>query len=470
MTAGLLERDAELRRLRETLRGAGQGRGSVVLVSGEAGIGKTSLVRAFAREAAGRARVLAGACDDLVTPRTLGPFRDMARGAAPALARAMEPGAGRDAVFGAVHQELAGGPAVLLVEDVHWADDATLDVLRYLAWRIPELPVVLVLTYREDELGGQHPLRRVLAALPTARCGGCSCGRCRPGRSPSWPAATAPTPPPCWRPPPATRSSSPGCWPTPGSRCRPPSATPSWPGSRASATRPARRWSCWPSCPAGPSGGWPRSCSASSWRPLTRPSGGACWRPTPGTSGSATSWPAGRSSASCRPPPGSPATARSWPPWPATRASSCRGSPTTPTGPATPRRSWATAWPRPGRRPGPAPTPRLWPTTSWCWPGRPGCRPASGRPCSRRASGSSTTCPGSRRRRPGPSGSSPWRRGPATRAAWARPSPPCRGCATWSTTRPAPRRPPPGPWPCWCRSATRRGWAGPAPTWPPSSS
>jgi predicted ATPase len=61
MTAGLLERDAELRRLRETLRGAGQGRGSVVLVSGEAGIGKTSLVRAFAREAAGQARVLAGA-------------------------------------------------------------------------------------------------------------------------------------------------------------------------------------------------------------------------------------------------------------------------------------------------------------------------------------------------------------------------------------------------------------------------
>jgi tetratricopeptide (TPR) repeat protein len=165
MPAGLLEWDAELRRLRESLRGVGQGRGSVVLVSGEAGIGKTSLVRAFAREA-GRARVLAGACDDLVTPRTLGPFRDMARGAAPALAAAVEPGAARDAVFGAVHQELAGRPTVLLVEDVHWADDATLDVLRYLAWRIPELPCVLVLTYREDELPGQHPLRRVLAALP----------------------------------------------------------------------------------------------------------------------------------------------------------------------------------------------------------------------------------------------------------------------------------------------------------------
>src|SRR5215218_7308583 len=182
MTAGLLERDAELRRLRKTLRGAAKGRGSVVLVSGEAGIGKTSLVRAFAREAARQARVLAGACDDLVTPRTLGPFRDMARGAAPALAAAVEPGAARDAVFGAVHQELAGRPTVLLVEDVHWADDATLDVLRYLAWRIPELPCVLVLTYREDELPGQHPLRRVLAALPTRRSGGWSCGPCRPAR------------------------------------------------------------------------------------------------------------------------------------------------------------------------------------------------------------------------------------------------------------------------------------------------
>jgi len=96
MTAGLLERDAELRRLRESLRGAGQGRGSVVLVSGEAGIGKTVLVRRFAREAAAQARVLVGACDDLVTPRTLGPFRDMARArdAAPALAEAVEPGPG----------------------------------------------------------------------------------------------------------------------------------------------------------------------------------------------------------------------------------------------------------------------------------------------------------------------------------------------------------------------------------------
>jgi hypothetical protein len=53
----------------------------------------------------------------------------------------------------------------MIVEDVHWADDATLDVLRYLAWRVAELPSVLVLTYRDDELRDDHPLRRVLGAL-----------------------------------------------------------------------------------------------------------------------------------------------------------------------------------------------------------------------------------------------------------------------------------------------------------------
>ena len=182
-----------------------------MLVSGEAGIGKTSLVRAFAQEASGSVRVLVGTCDDLVTPRTLGPFRDMAHDTDGPLAEAVDQVAGRDAVFGAVHQELAGRPTVMIVEDVHWADDATLDVLRYLAWRIPSLPSVLVLTYRDDELGDDHPLRRVLGALASSevrrRCGGWPCNRCRRVRSRSCPAAAAPTPPRCWQRPPATPSS-----------------------------------------------------------------------------------------------------------------------------------------------------------------------------------------------------------------------------------------------------------------------
>ncbi|HEX8518422.1 MAG TPA: AAA family ATPase, partial [Pseudonocardia sp.] len=75
----LLERDAELDRLGAALRRAQHGHGSVVLIAGEAGIGKTSLVRAFVRHRGDRARVLLGACDDLVTPRALGPLRDAGR-------------------------------------------------------------------------------------------------------------------------------------------------------------------------------------------------------------------------------------------------------------------------------------------------------------------------------------------------------------------------------------------------------
>jgi DNA-binding CsgD family transcriptional regulator/tetratricopeptide (TPR) repeat protein len=165
MRARLLERDAELRRLREALGRAGRGQGSVALVSGEAGIGKSSLVRALAAGAPARTRVLLGICDDLGTPRTLGPFRDMARGAGGLLVAAVDAGADRDTVLEAVHRELAGRPTLMVVEDLHWADDATLDVVRWLAWRIAALPSLLVLTYRDDELRDDHGLRRVLGAL-----------------------------------------------------------------------------------------------------------------------------------------------------------------------------------------------------------------------------------------------------------------------------------------------------------------
>jgi predicted ATPase len=77
----LVERDAQLRRLEAALEEARRGRGTTVLVSGEAGIGKTSLLQEFADGAWATARVLVGACEDLLTPRPLGPFRDMARDA-----------------------------------------------------------------------------------------------------------------------------------------------------------------------------------------------------------------------------------------------------------------------------------------------------------------------------------------------------------------------------------------------------
>jgi DNA-binding CsgD family transcriptional regulator/tetratricopeptide (TPR) repeat protein len=162
---GLLERDAALDRLAGAVDAAACGRGSVVLVTGEAGIGKTALVRAFAEQVGGRARVLAGACDDLGTPRPLGPLRDAAAGTGGPLAAALaQPGA--EPVFAAVVAELAGAtPAVLVVEDLHWADAATLDVLAHLARRLAGLPAVLVLTYRDDAVPAASTLHRLLGAL-----------------------------------------------------------------------------------------------------------------------------------------------------------------------------------------------------------------------------------------------------------------------------------------------------------------
>src|SRR4051812_43983500 len=88
----LLEREAELDTLSRTFASAAGGRGSVVLVSGEAGIGKTSLVRAAVSGLPSRARVLRGACDDLIAPRSFGPLRDAVRGVPGPLAAAVAAG------------------------------------------------------------------------------------------------------------------------------------------------------------------------------------------------------------------------------------------------------------------------------------------------------------------------------------------------------------------------------------------
>jgi predicted ATPase len=81
-----LEREPVLATLAAAVRDANAGRGSVVLLTGEAGIGKTSVVRAFLA-AAGRTRVLVGACDDLLTQRAFGPLRDATAGREPAAVR-----------------------------------------------------------------------------------------------------------------------------------------------------------------------------------------------------------------------------------------------------------------------------------------------------------------------------------------------------------------------------------------------
>jgi predicted ATPase len=159
----ILEREGELAALAGAAREAGDGSGSVVLISGEAGIGKSSLVEGIRAVLPAEGRLLVGYCDDLATPRVLGPLRDLIGSVGTALARALERG-DRGAVLEALRDELSWvkHSTVLAVEDVHWADEATLDVLRYLVRRAAQLPLVLVLTYRDDELAGDHPLRQLL--------------------------------------------------------------------------------------------------------------------------------------------------------------------------------------------------------------------------------------------------------------------------------------------------------------------
>jgi DNA-binding NarL/FixJ family response regulator len=135
-----------------------------VLVFGEAGIGKSSLVEAVRAQLPAEGRMLVGYCDDLATARTLGPFRDLVGSVGTELSRAITDGGDRDQVLAALRAELtwAAHPTVLVIEDVHWADDATLDALRYLIRRIADLPAVLILTYRDDEPNREHPLPGLL--------------------------------------------------------------------------------------------------------------------------------------------------------------------------------------------------------------------------------------------------------------------------------------------------------------------
>lgn len=167
--AGLLERDQQLAALVASCDAAGEGTGSVVLVSGDAGIGKSTLVAAAAAEVDDAGRVLRGACDDFLTTRPLGPLRDVARrltGAVPAAIAAGDTPAVLDALLDELDHPLH--PTVLVLEDVHWADEATLDAVRFLGRRVADLRASLWLTYRERELGPDHPLRGVLGVLPPA--------------------------------------------------------------------------------------------------------------------------------------------------------------------------------------------------------------------------------------------------------------------------------------------------------------
>lgn len=163
---GLVERDSQLGRLRALLEAAAAGEGHVALVCGEAGIGKTSLVRELAA-ARGGAALWWGACDALQTPHPLAPLHDIARGAQVGFSGLIASQASRPALFEAVFADLGRpGGTLLVIEDAHWADEATLDLVKFIGRRIDRLPVLLALTFRDDEVGPAHPLRAVTGEIP----------------------------------------------------------------------------------------------------------------------------------------------------------------------------------------------------------------------------------------------------------------------------------------------------------------
>jgi predicted ATPase len=166
----LLEREAVLTALCDHLALAARGQGRLVLLRGEAGAGKTAVLGRFAGRAGSVADVLVGCCDPLSTPRPLGPLVDVAAGLGAAVRRELERANGGPSrvteVFQCVMDALGvGRPKVLIFEDVHWADEATLDLMCLLGRRIEHQATMLVASYRDDEIGPSHRLRVLLGDL-----------------------------------------------------------------------------------------------------------------------------------------------------------------------------------------------------------------------------------------------------------------------------------------------------------------
>ncbi|GAA1465919.1 ATP-binding protein [Microbacterium thalassium] len=158
----LVERDDQLAALDRLA--AGLPTGSIALIGGEAGSGKTSLLREFLARRPPGVSWRAGRCDDLATPASFAPLWDMADALPAAVADALE-GEGRQRVLAGIADALRAEPSILVFDDVQWADEATIDLIRFVGRRIDELPVLLCLAYRSDEVDRGHPLRTTLGDL-----------------------------------------------------------------------------------------------------------------------------------------------------------------------------------------------------------------------------------------------------------------------------------------------------------------
>jgi DNA-binding CsgD family transcriptional regulator/tetratricopeptide (TPR) repeat protein len=166
----LLERDRYLEQLLYHFRNTEAGSGYSVFITGEAGIGKTSLVNAFTARLGDDAHVYLGSCDSLFTPRPLGPLLDIASQLDPDMADKLTAGQDRTVIFTKLVHRLseATKPVVMIFEDVHWADEATIDLVKFLARRVYRYRILFLVTYRNEAVMTNHPVKRLFGEIPAA--------------------------------------------------------------------------------------------------------------------------------------------------------------------------------------------------------------------------------------------------------------------------------------------------------------
>jgi len=160
----LLEREEQLKRLERAFAAARGGSGRVVAIAGEAGVGKTTLVERFVADVGAQVRIHRGACENLSTPEPLLPLRDIMRASGDRFDR----NADHIQSFESLLRILSfpSLPSVLLIEDLHWADSVTLDLIRFLTRRIRGVRALILLTYRDEELDARSPMRSLLGEAP----------------------------------------------------------------------------------------------------------------------------------------------------------------------------------------------------------------------------------------------------------------------------------------------------------------
>jgi len=163
-----LERGYFLEHLQNAFDNAATGEGNTVLIQGEAGIGKSTLIKQFLERVHNRSLQLVGYCDDLFLPRPLAPLHDIALQCASDLPAFFINDSTWTTLFGAftkyiLHQTR---PVILVFEDIHWADEATLDFIKYFTRRISRFSCLFILTWRDTEVHSHHPLYKVFGDMP----------------------------------------------------------------------------------------------------------------------------------------------------------------------------------------------------------------------------------------------------------------------------------------------------------------